>query len=173
MLRLVPTALLLCTVPVVAAQSVMAIGYGVQHRYDDGVRELTQPGDFKPLDGGHHVLLGFSAPERAFVGWPWFDMEWSRNSGEGTRLDTIGVTYVERVPLWMFWLGGGIGSAYHNVRIDRGSDVTRDDKWRFAAKAVVGAELFKPLYVEASYFYGGKAGGEKMDYVTLDIGVRF
>jgi len=173
MYRLIPTALLLCALPAASAQSVMAIGYGVQHRYDDGVRDLTQSGDFKPLDGGHHVLLGFSAPERGFVGWPWFDMEWSRNSGEGTRLDTIGVTYVERVPLWLLWLGGGVGSAYHDVRIDTDDNTRRDQKWRFAAKAVVGAELFKPLYIEAAYFYAGSAGGEKMDYVTLDIGLRF
>jgi|GEM_PF-5268456 len=173
MLRLAPTLVLLALLPVASAESVMAIGYGVQHRYDEDTRELTQSGSFQALDGGHHILLGFSAPERGFVGYPWLDLEWSRNSQRGTRLDTLGVTYVERVPLWKLWLGGGLGSAYHDVRINTGSGLRRDTSWNFAAKAVVGLDLFNPVYVEAGYIYAGKAAGESMDYVFIDLGLRF
>ncbi len=173
MLRLAPTLVLLALVPLVSAESVMAIGYGVQHRYDSDTRVLTEPGSFHALDGGHHILLGFSAPERGFVGYPWLDLEWSRNSDKGNRLDTVGVTYVERVPLWKLWLGAGVGSVYHNVRIETDSGVRRDTKWDFAAKAVVGIDLFKPVYVEAGYMYAGKAAGKSMDYIFVDLGLRF
>lgn len=165
----VPTLLALACAGTLSAQEAMAIGYGVQHRADETTRSLVDPDGIDLLDGGHYVYLGFSAPERAFVGWPWFDIEWNRNSDNGTRLDTVGVLYTERVPLWKFWLGGGVGTVYHDVHIGD----YRSQVWRLGLKACAGFHIGGPLAVEASYVYADSAGGYKMDYYSLAALLRF
>lgn len=168
-MRVLTLLALTATLPLAAQQAAMSIGYGVGHRVDDTARGLVDSDGFDALDGGRVISLGFSAPERAFVGYPWFDIDWAHDEEGDNRFDTVTVFYVERVDIWRMWVGGGVGTVYNNVKVG----ASRDEEWGFGAKAVVGITIGGPLAVEAAYTYADTTNGQKMDYYSLVALLRF
>jgi len=159
-----------------AQNPAIAIAGGVCYRYDDGARQATdEDGSFSWSDDyGTHFVLGASAPEKAFIGYPWLDFDWSRSTGNGNRIDSLGILYIERIPLGnTIYLGLGPGSFYNNIRIQRDGYIERDHKWRLGGRALLGANLPAGLYLEAGYNYSGSVAGLKTDSADLSLGIRF
>ena len=158
-----------------SANPPIAFAGGVCYRYDRDGRAVTQEGEFSwTEDYGTHVVLGASAPEKAFVGYPWLDIAWARSTGNGSRIDTVGVLYIERIALGQGpYIGLGPGSFYNNARIERDGGTVRGTKWRIGGRAVVGYNLPAGLYLEAGYSLSGKVLGVKTDSVDLSLGIRF
>jgi len=159
-----------------SANPPIAFAGGVSYRYDRDGRAVTQEGEFSwTEDYGTHIVLGASAPEKAFFGYPWLDFDWSRTTGNGSRIDTIGILYIERIPLGDGpYIGLGPGSFYNNARIRHANGVTeREHKWRVGGRAVAGWNLPAGLYLEAGYSLSGKVLGVKTDSVDLSLGIRF
>ncbi len=160
-----------------AEEPAIALAVGPTVFVDRDSRRLIQGDDgydFKS-DHGWKGVLGLSAPERALFGYPWVDFDWSRTTGGGNRIDSVGVYYLERVPLGQtLYLGGGIGSVYENVRIETPTGKRRDDEWTLGAKAVVGLVVYGSLYVEGSFQYNlGKTLGVETDLYGIVAGLRF
>ena len=153
----------------------IAMAGGVCYRYDRDGRAVTQEGEFSwTEDYGTHFVLGASAPERAFVGYPWLDIDWSRSTGNGSRIDTVGILYIERIPFGeTFYIGLGPGSFYNNARIEHETYTERAAKWRLGGRAVVGVNLPAGLYLESGYSLSGRVLGVKTDSVELSLGIRF
>ena len=158
-----------------SANPSLAFAAGVCYRYDRDGRAVTQEGEFSwTEDYGTHIVLGASAPEKAFVGYPWLDIDWSRSTGNDSRIDTIGVLYIERIALGAGpYIGLGPGSFYNNARIRRNGITERENKWRIGGRAVAGWNLPAGLYLEGGYSLSGKVLGVKTDSFDLSLGIRF
>ena len=174
---LVLTVALATTAWAAAETAPIAVAGGVCYRYDRDARAVTdEGGGFSwTEDYGTHFVIGASAPERAFIGYPWLDIDWARSSGAGSRIDTLGVLYIERIPLGDGpYIGLGPGSFYNNARIRReGLPTERAAKWRIGGRAVVGWNLPLGLYLEGGYSLSGKVLGVKTDSADLSLGIRF
>jgi hypothetical protein len=170
--------LLLLLVGACAAQEpAIALAVGPTVFSDRDSRRLIQSDDgydFKD-DHGWKAVLGMSAPERAIFGYPWVDFDWSRTKGDGNRIDSFGVYYIERVPLGdMLYVGGGIGSVYENLRLETPTGRRRDDEWTLSGKAAAGIVLYGSLYVEGSFQYNlGETLGVDTDLYGVIAGFRF
>lgn len=175
MLRTLALAAVATAAWAVDANPPIAIAAGVSYRYDRDARAVTQDGSFSwDEDYGTHLVVGASAPERAFVGYPWVDFDWSRSSGEGSRIDTLGVLYLERIPLGTGpYIGLGPGSFYNDARLRRHGVTERQRKWRIGGRALVGWNLPAGLFLEAGYNLSGKVLGIRTDSVDLSLGIRF
>jgi hypothetical protein len=159
-----------------AANAAISLAGGVAYRYDDGARAVTDDdGSFSwTEDWGTHLVLGASAPEKAFIGYPWVDIDWTRSTGNGNRIDSVGVMYVERIPLGQGpYLGLGVGSFYNNIRIEREDYTQRQNNWRIGGRGLAGWNLPAGLFIETGYNLSGKVGGTKTDSVDLSLGIRF
>ena len=88
---LVLTVALATTAWAAAETAPIAVAGGVCYRYDRDARAVTdEGGGFSwTEDYGTHFVIGASAPERAFIGYPWLDIDWARSSGAGSRIDTL------------------------------------------------------------------------------------
>ena len=155
-----------------AENHALALSAGATYRYTRTAREITDetPGFSWTEDYGYHARL--STPAEAGTGA--FDLDWARNRGNGDRIDTLGVLYVQRIPLGSFRLGVGLGSFYNDLSI---AD-SRHTRWTIGCTALVSKDLVGPLYLEAGYdltsLVGGQeTGGIRTDCVFLDLGIRF
>jgi len=160
---------------VAADNRTLALSVGAAYRHNDHAKDVTdENGDFSwTEDYGYHVRLGSGAPSPGFIGWGSLDIDWARNTGNGDRLDSVGVLYVERIPMGPISLGLGMGSFYHDVHI--ASD--RDQQWTIGGTATLSLDLFGPFFLEGGYnltsLFGEKVEGLTMDYIFLDLGVKF
>lgn len=149
-----------------AQNSVFALGGGVVKFTDDGSSDLTD-------EYGYYATLGMSAPEAAFLGYPWLDIDGSRHTGDENRIDSLGVLYCERIPLGTAWyIGVGLGSYYNNLKIVEGNDTKRADEWTIGGKALIGRQ-FGSLFLEGSYRYSGELKSVDTNAWTLGAGIRF
>lgn len=147
-------------------QSVFAIAGGATHLQDSTSRELTS-------DWGYYASFGVSAPEAGFMGYPWLDIDYSRDSGDDNRIDVLGVLYVERVPIGTWWyLGLGAGSFYLDTKITEDGETSRNDRWNIGGKALVGRN-FGRLFFEGAYRYSGEISGVSTNAWILSAGFRF
>lgn len=171
MMRFAPVLALTALIGTAAAENAaIAISGGFAYRYEDDARHATQEGEFSwNKDYGYHVRLGSAAPE----GGGSLDIDWVRNTGNGNRLDTVGVLYIQRIPIGPVRLGLGLGSFYSDIRL---SDRSETD-WTIGGTASLGMDLVGPLFIEGGYnltsLFGEKTAGLKTDYVFLDLGIRF
>lgn len=153
----------------------LTISAGVAYRYDSEPRRLTdENGDFSwTEDYGYHVRLGTGAPEPGFIGWGSADISWSRNTGNDVRIDTVGILYIERIPLGPVRVGAGVGSYYTDISDPDG----RTKKWTIGGGATVSLDIFQSIYLEVGYdkvnLFGDEIRGLKPDAVYLDLGYRF
>jgi hypothetical protein len=177
MMRIAPLLLLagLGTLACAADSHTFAISAGVAYRYDREARSVTdENGDFGwAQDYGYHARLSSGAPSPGLIGWGAIDIDWSRSTGNDDRIDTVGVLYVERIPLGSFRLGLGLGSFYNDVSIDD----HRSRHWTIGGTATLSMDLIGPFYIEGGYdltsITGSETGGIKTDSVFLDLGLKF
>jgi hypothetical protein len=70
-------------------------------------------------------------------------------------------------------IGVGLGSFYHDVN----TAGNRDQEWTIGGTATVSMDLFGPFFLEGGYnltsFFGQQVAGLTMDYVFLDLGIKF
>lgn len=147
-------------------QSVFAISGGSTHLQDSTSREMTN-------EWGYFASFGVSAPEAGFMGYPWLDIDGSRDSGDDNRIDVLGVLYVERMPLGSLWyLGVGFGSLYLDAKVTEDGEATRDNRWNIGGKALIGRN-FGSLFFEGAYRYSGDILGVNTNAFILSAGFRF
>lgn len=165
-------AVLACATSAAAEVPTLRIDAGVAYRYDRQTRTLLGDPERPDLkdEYGYHFCLGMSAPEAGLMGHPWLDIDWARSEGDGNRIDTVGVLYIERIPYGSpIWVGVGPGTFYTDIRIqDR-----QKKAWRIGGRATLGWQIWDPFYVEAGYSYSGEVMGVKTDSFDLSLGVAF
>ncbi len=155
--------------------SVQIMG-GLSYLTHDDSREIVDDGtDSLTNKYGYYACLGFSAPQKAIVGFPWLEFPATRHEGNESRLDSVGVLYTERAPISeLFYLGLGIGSFYNDYRITTAGGIERDDKWTIGGKGLVGiGSAGRGFFGEVSYQYSGKIGGNESNTINGALGIRF
>jgi hypothetical protein len=157
-----------CALGASAQDHAIAIFAGASYLIDDESRDAT-------ADTGIYGSLGLSAPAMGFAGVPWLDFDYSHTDGNGSRIDSVGVLYSERVPLGQsLYAGIGLGSYYNNARIDRGAEPDREDDWTLGAKGMLGYALTPNVAIEATYHWvHGDVAGVETTNATLALGIRF
>ena len=175
MRRLAPLLLLGLGCAAAADNHALAVSAGVAYRYDRQARALTEENaEFSwTEDYGYHARLSTGAPSAGLIGWGALDIDWARNVGNDDRIDTLGVLYVERIPISSLRAGIGLGSFYNDISIAG----ARSKRWTIGGTATLSLDLFGPVYIEAGYnltsLFGDKTAGLKTDCVYLDLGFKF
>jgi hypothetical protein len=176
MLRLLCFPLLGLSAFATAAEThAFAISGGASWRHAGEARDVTDADDdFSWIeDYGLHLRLSTGAPSPGLIGWGALDLDWARSSGDNNRIDTVGVLYVERIPIGPLRLGLGLGSFYNSVLVDG----ERDKRWTIGGTATLAFDVFGPVYIEAGYdrtsFFGKETADIKTDCVFIDLGIRF
>lgn len=152
-----------------------SLSAGAAYRHNGHAQDVTDDnGDFSwTEDYGYHMRMGSGAPSAGLIGWGSLDLDWARNTGNDNRLDSVGVLYIERIPMGPISVGVGLGSFYHDVNIFG----KRSQDWTIGGTATVSVDLFGPFFLEGGYnltsFFGDQVEGLTMDYVFLDLGIKF
>ena len=143
------------------------------------------------------IYLGYSRrlPTRSLIspdrGWAGIDLDWDHNSGHSNKLESFGLSYVERIPFshanggTVPYYGVGIGGFYDRLSVGTSlafasvgsaaatSGDPTDHQFRIGGKALVGASFSDRYFAELSYRMSGKIQGVRTDTVNLAIGTRF
>lgn len=125
---------------------------------------------------GMHLNLGLGTYGKAMIGFPTFEFDWGHIAGKGSRLDTVNVTYCERLVLQDgVYVGGGVGTAWN--RFIRGTEAHGDgekkNKLGPCLRGIVGMTLSQQFFVEGLAFYNGKVDGVDANALAVQVGVRF
>lgn len=177
MMRLVLVLLVgLVTSAVASEGRGFAISAGVAYRHDGAAQDVTDDnGNFSwTEDYGYHARIGSgSPPSPGLIGWGGLELDWARNRGNDNRLDTLGVIYIERMPIGPVSLGLGLGSFYNDFNIAG----KRSKDWNIGGTATLSIDVYGPFFLEGGYdltsLFGHKTDGIKGDYMFLDLGFKF
>jgi hypothetical protein len=129
---------------------------------------------------------------------PSLDLTWARNSGKGGRADAIALLAMARSPFSTLnkrnsggmipYYGLGIGIVDDQVSFNAipgtssggssgtstgGTPHRSDNKWNFAARGLLGISFSDMFFAEAAYNYYGSVLGQRLDSVSVTVGVKF
>jgi hypothetical protein len=123
-----------------------------------------------------HLNVGVGAYETALVGCPSFEMDWGHITGRGSRLDSFGGYYCERMNLQQgVYVGAGGGLVWNRLTLstDSGGDGGQSSSLRPSLRGMIGMSFGRQYFIEAAAFYNGAVNGIDANALALLAGIKF
>jgi hypothetical protein len=125
---------------------------------------------------GYRISDSGNASSNAGGGQTSLDLIQGKLSKQGSRLETSGLFYTERVPMnggtveQGAYYGLGLGFVRSKLQI---APTTPSSKTQFSARALVGFALSERLRLESSYIWARPVNHQSVSQLSLALGVRF
>ena len=122
--------------------------------------------------GGFLLGLSRDISERGRI-----DLDFSRQSRGGNKVQAGGISYVHRFPLSAannkLYAGLGVGVYRVSAEVTGSGVAFSDSKVRIGGKVLVGYNFNKRFFSEAGYTKTGKAAGAEASHFSVVIGIKF